>query len=273
MKRSALDPWANRLGLTLALAVAALLAGLSGCGLDGAPTEPGEAVLLHAPEGQSALTFAVVPSPAAKVTGGNKDDEKAAKKAAKEAKRAAEKAARAAERAAEKAARAAEKAAEGALDDFEDQLEEGLSSDGAVYRAPAGLLSVSGYIGPAGGKLVIEDDPGHSHDRLTVVLQIPEGAVVEPEQIFMAMSGYYLSELVVTFAPPLDFLVDAELLIHVGKNRADVNPKKEDVEAKHTKSDGSSEMLEADANGGRGHSVNIRLFVPGFSVYSLGGGH
>jgi hypothetical protein len=142
---------------------------------------------------------------------------------------------------------------------------------------------VAGVVGPSGGQLTVADEGGRTHDDISATLTIPGRALQAPENITMAV-GYVdggafvagdpgtLSALHVAFGPAdLDFEKDAHLVVRVGKNRVDVDVKSGQVRVEHESSD-SVTYAEAKVKKSRSRAVTLIVKVPGFSVYSLGGG-
>ena len=162
-----------------------------------------------------------------------------------------------------------------ALDaDFRAVIEE-VGDDVAVDDYENGLTT-SAIIGPKGGKLKIKDkgpkkdeDGSKLHAALSVELKIPKDALDVEEEISMRVSGYFLSELIIAFAPGgLDFAEDARLKIRLERDRVDLDAAT--LYGVHTTHTGETEvvLVEVEAKGSGDVILNVR--VPGFSRYSLG---
>lgn len=238
-----------RMSLLPAFAVAISLM-FSSCGMDATPTASEDAALTQSAEEQAVISLWGPPAPVAKKARGKKADaEKAVDK----------KTADALEKIAETAAKAVDTAWGG--DGVEDAL---------TYVAEPGVRTINGTIGPAGGVLVITEDVGGAwEDDLIVTFIAPPGAVDEPADITMVVEGYYLSELAITFFPAgLVFVENATLVIQAGADRVDMRPHA----AKHTISDGTTTKLKIKPKEDKLDGALITISLPGFSVYSLGGG-
>ena len=131
----------------------------------------------------------------------------------------------------------------------------------------------SKLIGSAGDTLQVKDLNGRgTKDNLVVILKVPANALATDELITMTVHGETLSELVVEFAPAgLEFLTPAILKLRVGNKLVDTAL--EDIlRIDHIHDDGTIERarvpFSAVKDNGR---VRIKVEVPGFSRYSMGG--
>ena len=160
-------------------------------------------------------------------------------------------------------------------DDDDGDDDDGDGDDVAVDDYENGLTT-SAIIGPKGGKLKIKDkgpkkdeDGSKLHAALSVELKIPKDALDVEEEISMRVSGYFLSELIIAFAPGgLDFAEDARLKIRLERDRVDLDAAT--LYGVHTTHTGETEvvLVEVEAKGSGDVILNVR--VPGFSRYSLG---
>lgn len=127
-------------------------------------------------------------------------------------------------------------------------------------------------IGPEGGTLKVGEKYGKGgRDDLMVFFHVPEGALDEKVEITMRLRGDNLENLVLEFSPEgLRFNIPAQLRIKLGKDR--VNLPIESVVALHQNADGSVEQVEILRIEEERDSYWIIVEVPGFSLYSLGGG-
>ncbi|MFH1568007.1 MAG: hypothetical protein ABIL09_08385 [Gemmatimonadota bacterium] len=244
---------------------ALLLAGLWGCSPDPAPTGPSAATVAPAPAGQTTFTFAFDGAPAGKRVANTFREtalaDKAARKAARDAAKALKDAAKDATQAAEEASQAAAKVA----------VETGLEAEEPGAADYTSTVTVSGTIGPKGGRLQLVDTGLGEDDELVAVLHIPARALTEPTDITMTVSGYWLKDVQIDFGPDgLTFLKDATLVVHIGKDRVDVDVQSGLIKVIHTSDDGTVHEMTGTAVVGK--TINLILKVPGFSVYSLGGG-
>lgn len=130
--------------------------------------------------------------------------------------------------------------------------------------------TVTKTIGPAGGELGVGKVDNDLMNALGTLLVVPPGGLRTEVEITMSLYGSYLSELVVEFAPGgLVFNNPAQLLIRIGKNRVDL-PIQQMV-ILHQHEDGTV-TLATFAVTEAVKSYLIAVEVPGFSLYSLGGG-
>ena len=160
-------------------------------------------------------------------------------------------------------------------DDDDGDDDDGDGDDVAVDDYENGFTT-SAIIGPKGGKLKIKDkgpkkdeDGSKLHAALSVELKIPKDALDVEEEISMRVSGYFLSELIIAFAPGgLDFAEDARLKIRLERDRVDLDAAT--LYGVHTTHTGETEvvLVEVEAKGSGDVILNVR--VPGFSRYSLG---
>ena len=137
-------------------------------------------------------------------------------------------------------------------------------------RTVSGLIKVN----PGGAIVVQEDmDNGGPHNDFRIALEVGRNQVAENVVITMTVYGSTLEDLVVGFDPGgFAFVKPAKLSITVGKERYTAIP--EGVTVQHEYSDGTVEAITVthllvQKDGGR---INIKLDVPGFSRYSMGGG-
>jgi len=132
----------------------------------------------------------------------------------------------------------------------------------------------SELIGAKGGTVYIKDENGKgTKDNLVAILKVPADALVADELITMTVYGDKLSDLVVEFAPGgLEFLSPATLVLRLGLKLVDVSLHQA-VQIKHIYHDGTVEDVEvifaAEKRDGR---IRMKVKVPGFSRYALGGG-
>ena len=138
---------------------------------------------------------------------------------------------------------------------------------------PSSPRTVSAVCDASGGYLKVEDLGGKGPtDNLIVEFRVYRDALVEPVEITMTVTGNTLSELVVAFEPGgLEFLKDADLVVTIGNDLVDTEA--ELLQVQHHYSDGTIETAQIKSLKMVGKSrINMHVFVPGFSRYSLGGG-
>ena len=126
-----------------------------------------------------------------------------------------------------------------------------------------------------GGEIVVQENmnDGGPHNDFKIALQVGQKTVAEDVVITMTVHGSTLEDLVVAFDPGgFEFLKPAKLIISVGKDRYTEIP--EGVVVRHEYGDSTVEditlyKLLVQKDGGR---ITIKVDIPGFSRYSMGGG-
>lgn len=142
-----------------------------------------------------------------------------------------------------------------------------------VILLPEEGLTTSTLMGPTGGMLALTVTNTHGpKNDIKVAFSVPEGALNAPVEISMQVSGSCLEDLVIAFAPGgLEFLVDAELDIRVGKDL--VGNKIERIKVLHVYADGKVEDAELYLASDSGKAFRFVVAIPGFSRYSMAGGN
>ena len=157
-----------------------------------------------------------------------------------------------------------------------------------IYEALSGAWRVSGRVGARGGRLIIDEAGDGRHDYTKVSLTIPGRALLSPVPIGMSVgingmvseteTGFVfcdpgkLSKLHVSFGPDGQvFEKDASLVVQVGKDRVDVDVRSGQLKMEHTSS-GETFYTGVKVKKSMSGTVTLIIKVPGFSVYSLGGG-
>ncbi|MFH1568421.1 MAG: hypothetical protein ABIL09_10540 [Gemmatimonadota bacterium] len=133
-------------------------------------------------------------------------------------------------------------------------------------------LTASAKINSQGGVIeIVAPAEAEAAHRLAVTFTVPPLALRSATIISMAVYGQTLSELLVGFEPGgLVFLTDASLGLSVGAARVDVPVA--DIIVLHIHDDGTVETVGFQAGWTNDSLYQIQVAVPGFSVYSLGGG-
>lgn len=141
-----------------------------------------------------------------------------------------------------------------------------------IATLPAEGVTVSGLIDLEGGTLSVDDaNGGGTKDDVHIDFTVAAGALSAPQTITMTVYGNSLEELIVAFDPGgLVFLLDAELDIRMGKDL--VSTSVEQIRAWHEYADGSGEDATITEAYSSGNTVRVKVAVPGFSRYSMGGG-
>ncbi len=141
---------------------------------------------------------------------------------------------------------------------------------------------VSKVFDQTGGQFAVRDLAEEEKKSLSVTFSVPPLALAEPALITMTVYGNTLSELVIAFEPAgLDFSLPASLQIEIGRERVDLSL--DQLIAWHIHGDGSAEQARIISilrynkdgkitDGGKYEFAGIAVSVPGFSIYSLGGG-
>ena len=287
-----------------AVAAAALAFALAGCGLEQSPTSTArdtadDGLVAAVDSERMVISFSsTAPAPAGKTRGADAKAQREADRLAAQAQREADRLAAQADRQAAKADRQAAQAldkqakqAQRAADRLTaeadrlaaqaqrqaDRLAAQANGNGAAATEAGDPLTVSGWIGPDGGKLEIssEGDKRGSSDDLKVKFIVPEGSLAEPVEIVMSVKGRFLSELEIGFGPSgTTFDPPAKLQVHLGMDLLDTDPFS--VTAKHRSGDNDDDDdddgddVEVELSGTSVRNYILELDVVGFSRYTLG---
>jgi hypothetical protein len=137
-------------------------------------------------------------------------------------------------------------------------------------RAPGDPRAAAATIGPAGGKLTVEDFRGGKNSEITAEFIVPRGALRKNEEITMRVDGELLSQMVVAFTRDgVEFSPNASLKLVLGKELVDLDS--ETLQLWHISNNG--ETVEP-AMVGRVHmsgkrKITVIVGIPGFSRYAL----
>lgn len=142
-----------------------------------------------------------------------------------------------------------------------------------AHTADAPTLFATETITPQGGSVrVVDRGDGGNLDNVRAVLAVPAGALNQDTTITMSLQGETLSDIAIGFEPSgLVFNTPAALQLKVGDGVVDLPL--DTMVALVTEADGTSAqvpILELRQIEG---ATWIVIQVPGFSVYSLGGGN
>lgn len=145
---------------------------------------------------------------------------------------------------------------------------------GKIVSSAPNAPAVVEVIGAQGGELEIEiesDAFDGDGGKLEVSFTVPRGALTTAVPIHMAVYGQRLSDLIVGFEPDgLEFLRHATLEVELGEDRIDVPV--EQILVLHIHDDGLVEFADHYGKWNSDGVFELYVDVPGFSVYSLGGG-
>lgn len=138
-----------------------------------------------------------------------------------------------------------------------------------LATVPASGLTVSQTISTSGGKLTVSDlNAKGQKDDLEVTLAVPRGGLAQPTLIAMTVYGNRASDLVVAFEPSgLVFLKAAELKVLLGYDRVDITLSQ--LQAYHVSADGTVSVAKILSIKPGVSAVEVRIEVPGFSIYGL----
>ena len=128
-------------------------------------------------------------------------------------------------------------------------------------------------ITPNGGSVrLVENGGSGGEDNLKAELNVSAGALNQDTDITMALQGSTLADILIGFAPDgLVFNTPAELWLKVGPALVDLPT--ETMVALHTDSNGVTQEVPILQLFERDGATWVVIQVPGFSVYSLGGGN
>ena len=143
---------------------------------------------------------------------------------------------------------------------------------GKIAAIPEEGRSVWDLFTEDGGYLIVSETNGKGpKDNLIVEFEVPRGALDIPCPISMTVYGNTLSELVIAFWPGgLQFLEDAELIVTIGSELADIST--DQLVVHHHYESGAVEEASITSLKNEGKArLTFVTAVPGFSRFSMAG--